>query len=318
MRRSGIEDEQAQRDEFLLDAGREKQGVQLVGGLGRGVLGEDAVPGVAGELGHHERGRDAFAGDVADGDRQLVAREGHEVVVIAADLVGRVVMGEELEARDHRHGLGQEPLLHLLGKLQVAGQALALEQRLVHLGVLDRDRGLAGDGGQHVQVFLGELLAVAGIELNDAQCFLVGGDQGNAHDRADLEIGDRGARRQVLVGAGVLAQDGLLLEQDVVDDRPADAHGHFIGRDARGKQRLLARAVLERLADEPLGRGVDQDQEEALGLGKSSMSESRILGATASILSSLERFRVISRIALSLTSGLIMLAMALEREASRT
>ena len=46
------------------------------------------------------------------------------------------------------------------------------------------------------------------------------------------------------------------------------------------------------------------------------MSESRILGATASIFSSVERLRVISRIALSLTSGLTMLAIALEREAS--
>ena len=109
----------------------------------------------------------------------------------------------------------------------------------MHLGVLDRDRGLAGHGGQHVQIFLGELLAVAGIELDDAQGFLVGCDQRNAHHRADLEIGDRGAGGQVLVGAGILTQDGLFLEQDVVDDRAADAHGDFIGRDAAREDRLL-------------------------------------------------------------------------------
>ena len=51
--------------------------------------------------------------------------------------------------------------------------------------------------------------------------------------------------------------------------------------------------------------------------GNSCISESRIRGATLSILSAVERSRAISRMALSLTSGLTMLAIALEREASR-
>ena len=50
--------------------------------------------------------------------------------------------------------------------------------------------------------------------------------------------------------------------------------------------------------------------------GKISIRESRILGATASIRNSLERLRVISRIALSFTSGRTALAIVLEREAS--
>ena len=50
--------------------------------------------------------------------------------------------------------------------------------------------------------------------------------------------------------------------------------------------------------------------------GKISIRQSRILGATASIRSSLERLRVISRIALSFTSGRTALAIVLEREAS--
>ena len=74
--------------------------------------------------------------------------------------------------------------------------------------------------------------------------------------------------------------------------------------------------VAERLADQPLGLGVDEDRKSRSAWGNSSISESRILGATVSIFSSVERLRVISRIALSLTSGLTMLAMALEREAS--
>ena len=139
---------------FSSMAAEKSKRVELVGGRGRGVFGEDAVTRVAGELGHHERGRHPLAGDVAQRDRQPVARQRNEVVIVAADLVGRVVMGEELEAGDHRHRLRQESFLNLLGELQVAVHSLAFEQRLVHLRVLDRDRGLAGHGGQHVQVFL--------------------------------------------------------------------------------------------------------------------------------------------------------------------
>ena len=135
--------------------------------------------------------------------------------------------------------------------------------------VLDRDRRLAGHRGQDVQVFLVELLAVAGIELDDAQRLAVGGEQRHAHHRADLEVGDRGAGRQVLVGAGILAEHGLLLAQHVVDDRPADAHRDFVGRDRRREDAAPpAGPVLERLADQPLGFGIDQDQEEPLGLGE--------------------------------------------------
>ena len=47
----------------------------------------------------------------------------------------------------------------------------------MHRGVLDRDRGLAGHGGQDVEVFLAKLLAVAGVELDDAQRFAVGREQ---------------------------------------------------------------------------------------------------------------------------------------------
>ena len=114
-----------------------------------------------------------------------------------------------------------------------------------------------------------ELLAVAGVELEDPQRLAVGREQGNAHDRADLEVGDRRAGGQVLVHAGVLAEDGLLLDQDVVDDRPADAHLGLVGGDGRGElSPPPSGAAAEGLADQPLGVGIDEDQEEPLGLGK--------------------------------------------------
>ena len=64
----GVEDGEGQGDELLFDGRRRRAAVQLVGGRGRRVLGEDAIAGVARKLRHHERGRHALAGDVAQRD----------------------------------------------------------------------------------------------------------------------------------------------------------------------------------------------------------------------------------------------------------
>ena len=103
----------------------------------------------------------------------------------------------------------------------------------------------------------------------------------------------------------------------MVDDRPADAHGDLVGRDDGREDRLLGGPVLEGLADEPLGFRVDEHQEEAFGLGEKLHERIEDLGRDRVDLElGREVARLISRIALSLTSGLTMLAMALEREAS--
>ena len=83
-------------------------------------------------------------------------------------------MREKLETGNDGHRLRQESLLNLFGELQVAVDSLTLQKRFVHLCVLNRDRGLAGHGGQHIQVFLVKLLAVTRVELNDPQGFAIG------------------------------------------------------------------------------------------------------------------------------------------------
>ncbi len=63
------------------------------------------VPRVTGELGHHQRRRHTFARDVAHRQGHAVAGKWHEVIIVAPDFVGRLVMSEELVARDGRHAL---------------------------------------------------------------------------------------------------------------------------------------------------------------------------------------------------------------------
>src|SRR5207248_1744540 len=81
--------------------------------------------------------------------------------------------------------------LHVLGDLQIALQTRPLDDGLVHVGVLQRDRGQAGDGEEQLEVVLGELLeAVLRVELDDAVGDGVGRpDQRHAHDRADAGVG---------------------------------------------------------------------------------------------------------------------------------
>ena len=163
-------------------------------------------------------------------------------------------MGEELVAWDVGHACGKNRLLHLLSEFQVAFEPFALQKRLVHRSVLDGDRRLARDGCQHVEVVLDELAAVAGVELENAQRLIVRRQERYAHDRADLQVGDRGADGKVLVVAGVLAQHRLFLAEHVIDDRPADARGDLVIGYGSSERRTLLGAVLERLAYQSLAR----------------------------------------------------------------
>ena len=56
-----IEHAQAESNELILDPGGAEQAVQTSGGRRGGVLGQNAVPRVTGELGHHQCRRHTFA-----------------------------------------------------------------------------------------------------------------------------------------------------------------------------------------------------------------------------------------------------------------
>ena len=94
---------------------------------GRGVLVGERAEGVA-ELPHQHRGRDAAAGDVADGDVDDAVGAAHGVVPVPADLEpdrARVVAAREPEPFDHRQLVRQEAPLQRRGDivlpLRVAG-----------------------------------------------------------------------------------------------------------------------------------------------------------------------------------------------------
>ena len=79
----------------------------------------------------------------------------------------------------------------------------------MQLGVLDRDGGLAGHAGQHIQVFTAELLPVGRVYLDDPQRLLIGDEQRDAHHRCQVagRIGDAsglpGSGATELAAAGI-------------------------------------------------------------------------------------------------------------------
>ena len=98
---------------------------------------------------HHHRGRDALVGDVADDDADLAVGQLEEVVEVAADLAGRLVVRVELPAGELGQHAREEVLLDQLRDAELLLDALARRGlgRLPpdELGHLQRRRGLRGE-----------------------------------------------------------------------------------------------------------------------------------------------------------------------------
>ena len=134
----------------------------------------------------------------------------------------------------------------------------------MQLCVVDRDGGLRGDAGQHVQVFLREPLAlIAGVDLNHAERAAFAIDQRCAHDRANAQVGDTLAGVEPRVAGGVGRENRLFAVEDLADDRAADAHLVFHAGtamfDRLGHQHAFGRAQ----HDEP-AIGLDENLEQAV------------------------------------------------------
>ena len=97
-----IDDRHDHRDELVLPIGVGEAGVDLLDGDRRIVLAGQQEPHVAREPRHQQGGRHAFAGHVADDHREPVVGQLDVVVVVAADLAGRLVVVEERVAGDLR------------------------------------------------------------------------------------------------------------------------------------------------------------------------------------------------------------------------
>jgi hypothetical protein len=95
---------------------------------------------------HHQRGRHALVGDIADHQAQPAIRQLDEIVEVAANLARRLVVAVDLPAGQGGNRARQQRLLHQVGNTQLLGDSLALERfdlLLAHeLGHAQRRSGL--------------------------------------------------------------------------------------------------------------------------------------------------------------------------------
>ena len=190
----GVENAGAQRHEPIENRGFLREFVESSDGDGEALLRERAETRVGTDFRHDQRGRHAFARDVAHHRPDPRIRQRNEVVVVAAHFLGRFIMRAEFVAGQDRHVLRQETLLHLLRQLKIALQSGPGDQTFMHPSVLDRHRRLTGDGKQQLEIVRQEtLVAVERVELDHAERFVrrrIPIQERSAHDRANLAVGD--------------------------------------------------------------------------------------------------------------------------------
>ena len=136
--------------------------------------------------GHEHRRRHALAGDIADDDADAVLVQEEEVVEIAADFLGGMHGGLDLDARRLEAFAGKERTLHAAGDLQVALQG--------HVGGLGAQR-LLQLGHQGRQALLlaaypaGHLLEGQSDHLQFVAAFVVSGPVGIRRAAGSLDFG---------------------------------------------------------------------------------------------------------------------------------
>ena len=242
-----IEEGEGQRAEEPLDAAPAQRPVGPVEEVGRRVLLERPGAHRAGGEGRVQRRRHALARDVADGDAQHLLADVVEVVQVAAQLARRPEVRRRLPALPGRVLLGEEAVLDVARDRQLAVQAhLAPHQLVVEPRVLDRDRHLARERRQHLDVLLVEAVELGRLQVEHADHAVLG-------DQRDHELGAR--LRDELEIARVLPhvrhQDGLLGERGGAAEALAE----------RNPRLLLDDAVADGLAQDQLAALLVQQQD---------------------------------------------------------
>ena len=143
-------------DEDVVLLALEHRLVDARDGARRRRLGQRRHAQVARDARHQERRRHALARDVADEDADALVIEPEQIVEVAADRIGRPILGDELDPLHRRQLPRQERLLDLLGEQQILLQPLLLERLGVHARVLQRHRRLRRQPGQQIEVALVE------------------------------------------------------------------------------------------------------------------------------------------------------------------
>ena len=91
------------------------------------------------------------------------------------------------------------------------------------------ESGLTGDGHQDLEIVVSELSEpVLGVEAWGSQDIALQSQQRNTHHRADIQVRDRLAGTELLVGRGIRRKDASLFAEHLVDDRPAQTDGRVL------------------------------------------------------------------------------------------
>ena len=157
----------------------------------------------ADRLGHQHGCVHALAGNVPQPPRNATIGQGKEIVEIAGDFAGRVVEPAHREAAIA--GVGQQAALDLARQIQLAANALLLDQCFGHLRVADRQRYHAGQCLQQLLVVVAEQPVARALvdHFQRPEAARLDGQRG-AEDGACLEAGqgiDSGG--EVGIGGGI-------------------------------------------------------------------------------------------------------------------
>src|SRR5262249_26018113 len=212
-------------------------------------------------------GEDLVDADLPD-DVQAIAdaRLAHRREQLGGELVGGDDAPIVVEEQHARRQVADDALEALaLRGLLVAHHAD--EERVLH-----RQRGLADDGREEVEVLGGERVRLPlRVEVHEAEDLLAV-DERHAHRRADALPADAGGAVETLVGAGVGGDDAGLRGDDLAEDagRDHDVGGAAVAP-ARDLQRRRAGGGVDEhrhaaLGGEEVERGVEEAAEERLGV----------------------------------------------------
>ena len=182
-----------------------------------------------------------------------------EIVVIAADFAGGVVVSVEFVAGQFGHSARQEVALHLPGHVELAFDALLGQLELVEAGVFHGDRRLRRHPPQQPQIVLREfLVGILRVKLDDAERLPLSRKQRHAHDGADVEGDDAFGGVARHGGAPPFAQENRLLgAQALADNGVAEIGGSIVAAARLHEFRLQAAGIF-----------VHEDDEAAVGLGE--------------------------------------------------
>ena len=124
--------------------------------LGHITLARQAVAHIGGERRHHQRRRHSLARHIGQHDGDPALRQRHISEEITPHLLRRLVIVENLVARNIGRLRGEQPLLYPMGDLEIAFELRTADLFVVGQRLLDRLGCLPGHAGEHLEILLRE------------------------------------------------------------------------------------------------------------------------------------------------------------------